>query len=290
MKIKSFCDDYDDNIFRTGDFDGDGGTDILKLGSDGKAWIRYESDTFASWNGLGSYGKYSKNKFYTGDFDGDGLTDVLKVGTDEIAHINYATDGLSDSWDFKQRSFCGDYDDNIFRIGDFDGDGEDDILKLGSDGKAWIKYASGSFASWNGLGSYGKYSKNKFYTGDFDGDGLTDVLKVGSDEIAHINYATDGLSDSWDLKKKSFCDDYNDNIFLTGDFDGDGDDDVIKIGDDSKGWIRYASENFHTWHYIRKLGTCDSDTNHFYIGDFNADGVNDIVKIGSDEIASFDYN
>jgi hypothetical protein len=190
----------------------------------------------------------------TGDFNGDGDTDILwrNYGSGELSGWNviwYMNNGWTTG--FGYLNGISDLDWRIAGTGDFNRDGRMDIL--------WRNYGSGEFSGWNviwymdgeGIASFGYlYGISDLDwqivgTGDFNRDGHMDILwrNYGSGEfsgwnviwymdgegIAGFGYLY-GISDlSW-------------QIAGTGDFDNDGDMDIL--------WRYYGSGEYQGWNCI----------------------------------------
>jgi Ca2+-binding RTX toxin-like protein len=215
------------------------------------------------------------------DFNGDGRSDILWRNDDgtmrdwlaqsdgsfvgNIAHFN-VNPGLA--W-------------HVAGTGDFNGDGRVDVLWRNDDGtmRDWLAQPDGSF-----VGNVAHFNVNPGLawhvvgTGDFNGDGRDDVLWQNDDgtmrdwlgqpdgsfvgNIAHFNI-NPGLA--W-------------HVSGTGDFNGDGRDDVLWQNDDGtmRDWLGQADGSFvgniahfnvnpgASWHVV---GT----------GDFNGDSRTDIL-------------
>ena len=193
----------------TGDFDGDGRSDILwqdpttgavsvwKMGSDGlsktEGSIGAPSGPGPQWQVKG-----------TGDFDGDGVSDILwqNAKTGAVYVWQMTDDGLGIK---AQGSVGGSVGPGVqWQVkgtGDFDGDGRSDILWQNSSTSAvyvWqidsnglgIK-AQGTVGADGGPGGDWQVKG----TGDFDGDGVSDILwqNARTGDVYVWDIADDGL-------------------------------------------------------------------------------------------------
>ncbi|TFL16685.1 FG-GAP-like repeat-containing protein [Jannaschia formosa] len=246
---------WDTQNWMAGDFDGDGSDDVLasyKSGttvkhrvylSDGTGSFSYAS----SWSdGRSTWGFWRDQEWRTGDFDGDGADDVLasyESGA-TVKHRVYLSDGagsFSDARSWSEgRATWGFWRDQEWMTGDFDGDGDDDVLATyRADGqtkhRVYLSDGTGSFSnarSWSDGRGTGAFDAGQTWrSGDFDGDGSDDVLATFADrgEVRHRVFLSDGtgsFSDAqdWSGGAAAFAPEQR---WMTGDFDGDGDDDVL---------------------------------------------------------------
>ena len=250
----------------TGDFNGDGATDILlryRDGSDTPGINRYlvalsDGSKFVSagdWN-PGSWG--SSPDFIVGDFNGDGKSDILARYPDSRFSngVNQYMVALSDASKFVA---AGDWNpggwgtSEILLTGDFNGDGKTDILVGYQDstgyrylvalstGTGFVYAGDWNPGGWGGTGTV-------LLTGDFNGDGKTDILwryqdsrdaggayrymvafSDGSKFVSMGDWNPGGWGGSKDL--------------ITGDFNGDGKSDFLaryRDSSDAAGIFRYV--------------------------------------------------
>ena len=187
-------------------------------------------------------GYMASRHWLTGDFNGDGLDDLVHIyGNDGKAR---AMVHLSTGMGFEAQSSFTPFNDNFtasgrWLIGDFEGNGMDDLVHIfaDEDGYAYARVHLSTIAGFEDESSVtpfniGLMESRRWLTGDFNRDGMDDLVHVydkarearaithlstGSGFEAQSSFTVFGVkvtkSDSW----------------LTGDFNGDQRDDVIKI-------------------------------------------------------------
>ena len=184
----------------TGDFNGDGKSDILlQNATDGTCYI-WELNATSQLVGNGYVG-WTPGKDWvakgTGDFNGDGKSDIL---------LQNATDGTCYIWELNGTSqlvgngyvgWTPGKDWVAKGTGDFNGDGKSDILlQNATDGTCYIWELNGA-GQLVGNGYVG-WTPGKDWvakgTGDFNGDGKSDIL---------LQNATDGTCYIWELNGTS---------------------------------------------------------------------------------------
>jgi hypothetical protein len=266
------------------DFNGDGRSDLI--------W-RNDNGAFTNWLGQSNGGFVSNdsNAFSnlptswhvtgTGDFNGDGRDDVL-WRNDSGALTNWlgqasggfvsndvnALANLPTSW-------------QVAGTGDFNSDGRDDVIWRRTDGAftEWLGQANGGFVS-NDANAWAVLptSWQVDGTGDFNGDGNDDILWRRSDGaftewlgqdnggfVSNDANAFQNLPTSWQLAG-------------TGDFNGDGRDDVawrrtdgaftVWLGQSNGGFV---SNDANAW------ATVPTSWQVAATGDYNGDGRDDIA-------------
>ena len=183
----------------TGDFDGDGDTDIALVGN--SAWstipvaFSNRNGSFTVSNlgtpsipGLGAApGAYA----LAGDFDADGDADIALIGGQTWTTIPIAFSSRNGAFTFSNSSVSNfpawaQTANARGVVGDFDGDGDADLALTGVPGWTTIPTAlsnrNGAFTVINNgvLGFPGIAAPEVKYTaGDFDGDGRADILATG---------------------------------------------------------------------------------------------------------------
>ncbi|MBK5009826.1 DUF4347 domain-containing protein, partial [Pseudomonas sp. S60] len=226
------------------DFDKDGDTDLLAVTTNNGPAYLYRYD--------GASGKYTREvaggltdatlgvRLVVGDFNGDGAADILY--TPASANVwRYAQnngDGTFTTMDQSASPFAGvslvaitTYN---YRAVDFDGDGDIDVLAFTNTTTGFLYRNNGtsfSQASTAGLPTVPLAART--VVGDFDGDGDADILYQVGDNGAwkYSSQNADGTFTTVDLINSPFGVSSLPNMGFQnvriGDFDGDGDIDVI---------------------------------------------------------------
>ncbi len=264
------------------DFNGDGVADIL--------W-RHDNGTVTNWLGQpggGFVGNYAAgvvalpagwHVLATGDYDGDGRSDVL------WRHDNgTVTDWLARA----DGSFQGNYANAAYGIdagwrfagsGDFDGDGRGDVLWRDGGGTlaVWAGQLNGGFA-----GRLLAYQPGPQWhvagTGDFNGDGRADILwrhddgtvtdwlgRADGDFVGNYVAGVLVLGNEW-------------HVAGTGDFNGDGRDDLLWRGTTGvlTDWLARPDGSFAD-NTASAAYSIDHQWQVALTGDVNGDGRDDIV-------------
>jgi hypothetical protein len=240
-------------VVGTGDFNGDGRDDIV--------WRNIDTGQMTNWLGAAN-GGHSDNSVNAstsvatswniagvGDFNGDGRDDIVWrnengtmtnwLGTASGAFADNSTNAsvtVGTIW-------------HIAGTGDFNGDGRDDILWRNDLGEMtnWLGQADGSFVNNPNASTTVATSWYIAGTGDFNGDGRDDILwrnDVTGDMTNWLGQANGGFVNN---PNASTFVSLSWNIYGTGDFNGDGRDDILWRHDDTgdmTNWLGQANGGF----------------------------------------------
>ncbi len=234
---------------------------------------------------------WNEQKWLTGDFNGDGRDDLANVfqngrRADVDVYVSNNSSFTNQRWATQQGGF---WNSQKWLVGDFNGDGLDDLAKVFNDGNQAsidVHLSNGSsFTIGRWATRQGGFANNqKWLVGDFNGDGRDDFASVFNDaNQASINvYLSNGNSLEnvvWATQQGGFSEDQK---WLTGDFNGDGRDDLANVFNEAN----QASIDVH-------LSNGNSFTNQrwatqqggfwneqkWLAGDFNGDGKDDLANV-----------
>ena len=265
---------------RTGDFNGDGKTDILHISIGGtNNWLALSNGdgTFNVTRGsqlgaLQSLAQFNGNLYeiLALDLTGDGCTDVVFLDAGGNNRVFIAKPDGSGSFTEKAipaadpfRQFAIDDRDttNTFVVpGDFNGDGLADILILFHDGgqhihRMAVSNGDGSFsvrqsAQLGGIdGKSFLRTRGAFVSADFEGDGSTDLINFSNGYPAWRAFCQgDGTFTPVELSIASLPTTLQQNIpqyssFFAGDFNGDGIADIYQnyVGHPDLSWVAFGA-------------------------------------------------
>ena len=215
------------------------------------------------------------------DFNGDGRSDIL-FRQDNGAITNFlgtANGGILNNGDNVYTLVDTAWD--VAGTGDFNGDGRDDVLFRNDNGAIFnlLGTANGGVQN-NGDNSYMGLSSSWTVSGvgDFNGDGKDDILFRDANGVIfnYLGTASGGFTGNTGNLYTDIGDEWT--VAGTGDFNGDGRDDILFRNDNgaitnflgtANGGIQNNGDNIYTvvdnaWHIAG-------------VGDFNGDGRDDIL-------------
>ncbi len=279
---------------RAGDYNGDGEDDILCHDViTGEKWIDFANTSGqfmgTDWNRDGGWCRADSSELFKGDFNGDGRTDLLchdnRGGTKwiDFADVNGQFNGTD--WS-REAGWCNRGTARLL-IGDFNGDSRDDLLCHDiASGEKWIDFAdaAGEFGgtNWSRTTGWCQRETARLLVGDFNGDGRDDLLchDVASGE-KWIDVADgSGHFSGTDWSRNAVWCRGSDARLLVGDFNGDGQDDLL-CHDATSGekWIDFAATGAYFLGTDWRLSAawCRSNGSRLSVGDFNGDGADDFL-------------
>lgn len=257
--------------------------------------------------GMGTTFYSNRKPMTTGDFNGDGVMDILLVLANDYIVVNGWDTILDDyrayvyygniSTGFEEINLTGNY---VIGIGDWDveninaididGDGKNEIM-ITTGAQSEIFSLTGNVGvSVNGavLGYPSEWHLTFF--GDFNGDKKTDLLtRVGlndNDGLWEIGYSngssflSEGNTFDWTSLPPDINEDYEGEMLLIGDYNGDGRSDIARGYNWNSEQTIYMFFNTGTnWVYDYKVVSENADNNSFGVQDFNGDGRSEVLRI-----------
>jgi|GEM_PF-1486178 len=282
----------------TGDFDGNGLTDIASAAG-GNVFMKLSNGTGfnpATWTVESAWG--GAGYTWTGDFNGDGLTDIASAsGSNIYMKLSNGSGFDSETWTVQNswtvglgRTAYGWGAAEYTWTGDFNGDGLTDIASASggniytylSNGDRFEYIVRGVDNLWGGAG----HTK----TGDFNGDGLTDIASAsGSNIYMKLSNGNGFDSRTWTVPN-SWTVPLNKTVYgwgaaeytWAGDFNGDG---LTDIASASGGNIyMYLARGDGFEYEIWNVPSAWGISNLTWARDFNGDGLMDIASANEGEV------
>lgn len=272
------------NLTWTGDFNGDGITDIASVTwpiyfappEDPNTTINIKVLLFSEsgvtqeiWPTDG-YWSNSPKYIGTGDFNGDGKTDIAS-GSGNAVYVRLSTGSGFNRVTWSVDNAWGDR--NYTWAGDFNGDGKTDIAS-GNGGQVYVKESTGSgFSNHTWAVSSNWAPPSSTWAGDFNGDGLTDIASAsGGSVYVKICTGTGFVSESWTVEDSWGGEGYS----RVADFNGDGMADIASASGGSVFLKLSTGEGMtsETW----SVADSWSVAKYTWVGDFDGNGHADLVS------------
>jgi hypothetical protein len=227
-----------------GDYDNDGDLDILLTGLDVGAnpvtkLYRNDDGIFNEVTGTGFVNVYEGSVDW-GDYDNDGDLDILLTGYDSGGNpvtVIYRND---DSVFVKISTGLINVGYSSVAWGDYDNDGDLDILLTGMDSQGIpvtkvYRNDAGIFTDITPAGTLPGVARGSVDWGDYDNDGDLDILLTGSDGISYISklFRNDGADLFTEVV--TAMEGVEEGSVDWGDYDNDGDLDILLSGEDNFG-------------------------------------------------------
>jgi len=288
-----------------GDYDNDGDLDILLTGYDGSGnHSRVYKNTGSGFMEDVSISSVlvdvSNSSVAWGDYDNDGDLDILLTGSDSGSNRLsklYENTGTGFKEDLAASSVLTGVSNSSVAWGDYDNDGDLDILLTGYDGsirRSYVYENTGSGFTENvSISSVlpGVNGSSAAW-GDYDNDGDLDILLTGYGEgIGPLSrlYENTGSGFTEDLAASSVLTDVINGSAAWGDYDNDGDLDILLTGDT---WIKGVNNGVSRLYentgsgFTENITASSILTGVYYSsvawGDYDNDGDLDILLTGHD--------
>ncbi len=258
---------------------------------------------------LGGHRVSENDLFYSGDFDGDGSEELLCVSYNEDGTQDWITllKFKNENWDWYWSNYGSSLKaEGIYQfrgnllVGDFNGDGKDEILGNNPEqGTAALCRFENN--SWKLIWSINqndthkiKPFQGKFYSGNFNGTERDELLGCDLDNknaaIFHWN-GSDFIKTDKVYNNSDPLVAYLNNL-IVGDFDGDGNADILGLDNWATlflfrkdklhwSWSTSGADNFSGWSYPLK------EFDRVFAGHFNSDNNDDLLLIQSQPNAAW---
>jgi hypothetical protein len=288
----------------TGDWNGDGWTDIARVVGHGVYFYLSTSGGMVPYSLLANfspdwgYTSMDRLPLVTGDWNGDGRTDIARVT--EAGIYFYVANGGS-GFTFHQslmalspaQGLVSASTHPIF-TGDWNGDGKTDIARLVDGGVYFyvgtdIAFVPHHFlANFSPTQGFSNQDRHPFVFGDWNGDGKTDIGRIGEGGL--YTYLSTGttfasLTTFANLAPAQGFTSAASLPLITGDWNGDGKTDIARFSEGGLGFFRSDGSTFTgTWTLADisiAQGFSNAGTYPVVVGDWNGKGKTGVARFAS---------
>ncbi|MDD1477063.1 GH25 family lysozyme [Arthrobacter sp. H16F315] len=275
-------------VISTGDFDGDGKSDLIQRRADGELWL-YSGDGTGRYpvsRRIGAGWQIYDSVVGVGDYNGDGKNDLVARKLDGSLWFYAGTGFVSGSSEgyrgaVKIGAFGWDVFNAILGVRDFDGDGKADLLARTADGALYLYSGTGTGQTGTGRKiDFGWEVFNQLVAiQDFDGDGTSDLVGRKPDGTMWF-YSNTGKAALVTPRQIGTGWGIYDQLVGTGDSNGDRLADFVGSQTDGSLYF-YAGTAMRDQGYqsARKIGDFGWGAFDTLVGtpDFNGDGTADLL-------------
>jgi hypothetical protein len=278
-----------------GDYNNDGFLDILITGvynyGSPPVAILYRNNgnsTFTEQTSISLTGVGNSSVTW-GDYDNDGDLDILISGLDKSGPVCkiFRNDGSNIFTEMSSISFTGVGSGSV-QWGDYDNDGDLDILLTGNTNTGWVSKIyrndrNNIFTEQTSI-TLTVVSYSSVQWGDYDNDGDLDILLTGNSNSGYISkiYRNDGNNVFSEQSSIALTGVYNGSV-AWGDYDNDGDLDILLSGGSNSGYISkiYRNDGNNTFAEQNSILLTGVTNSAVQWGDYDNDGDLDILLSGA---------
>ncbi|GJQ63770.1 MAG: hypothetical protein SCALA702_28230 [Melioribacteraceae bacterium] len=243
---------------------------------------------FSELEGLTFIGVYNSSVSW-GDYDNDGDLDILLIGTTGSDYITkiYKNQGSDTFEELEGLPLVGVTQGSV-AWGDYDNDGDLDILLTGYSNsgdisKIYKNQGGDTFEELEGLPLVGVYNSSVSW-GDYDNDGDLDISLTGYSNSGYISKIyKNQRSDTFEELEGLPLVGVDNSSVSWGDYDNDGDLDILLTGYSNSGYISkiYKNQGGDTFEELEGLPLIGVYRGAVSWGDYDNDGDLDIFLTGT---------
>ncbi len=272
-----------------GDYDSDGDLDILLTGDTGSGYVStvYRNNGDGTFTDIAaSLTAVASSSVAWGDYDNDGDLDILLTGDTGSGYVSevYRNNGDGTFTDIAASLTA--VASSSVAWGDYDNDGDLDILLTGDTGSGYVSevYRNNGDGTFTDIAaSLTAVASSSVAWGDYDNDGDLDILLTGDTGSGYVSevYRNNGDETFTDIAAGLTA--VTASSAAWGDYDNDGDLDILLTGDTGSGYVSevYRNNGDETFTDIAAGLTAVTASSAAW-GDYDNDGDLDILLTGYD--------